>query len=430
MNKNYDVAVVGGGIVGLSLVLGLARQGLRVALIDKASLNKRKMDLTHYSPRVSAISAASEKLFTSLDVWKHIARKQAYQSMHVWDKDGFGNICFGKANTANASMLLNKSQKLNLLCEDALGHIIENDIINDALYGQIQTYNNVDCFEGCVVSHMQVYTDKMSPAGIINSPQHDEIKSIYAASLSFHSISSPEDKQTISAKLLVGADGGNSKVRETFGFKHTFWDYSHDAIVANVTTEAPHNNTARQVFTPFGPLAFLPLPDPHQSSIVFSQSSARAQELMALPTDDFEKTLRVAINNNYGSVKLNTQRFSFVLTMRYARQWTSKHVALIGDAAHTIHPLAGQGANLGLGDVHALLTLLKQYPEKIGQSFVLRKYERQRKAEAVKVIATMQLFKELFDGEQAPKKWVRNMGLLGAEKLPGVKAFFMRQAMG
>lgn len=404
MIKPYDMIIVGAGVVGQTLAIGAAKEGLQVALVDSANIPvfpdnsaPKAGDHRVFGARVSAISLASQALLENVNAWNKISRMQAYTHMHVWDTDGFGDIKFD-VNSVQQTETENK----------ALGHIIENNVLNAALFSELQTYQNIDSYFNARVTHME--TTQQSALVHFNT---QEGKSIVA-----------------SAKLLVGADGANSKVRETFGFKHTFWDYDHDAIVANVTTEHSHQNTARQAFTPFGPLAFLPLPDSHQSSIVFSQQSDEAKRLMALNDRDFEKALQVAINNHYGQVVLNTTRVSFGLRMRYARQWTCKHIAIIGDAAHTIHPLAGQGANLGLSDVATMLELIKQHSDTLGDLSMLRKYERCRKAEALKVVATMEGFKQLFDGQQPIKKLVRNLGLLGANKLPGIKAFFIDQAMG
>jgi 2-octaprenylphenol hydroxylase len=412
MTRTYDVIIVGGGIVGQTLAIGLAKQSLSVALVDALPApaisaaavpaqvdTKSSQGPVAFASRVSAISSASEALLKRLGAWEHIVRAQPYTHMHVWDTDGFGEIKF---NVDSVSSVGNGESK------QALGHIIENEHVNYALYKTLSTFSNVECFFSAQASNM--HTNEKGAQ--LNITQEDG--SVLAAQ----------------AKLLVGADGANSKVRSSFGFAHTFWDYDHHAIVANVSTELAHNNTARQAFTPFGPLAFLPLPDAHQSSIVFSQQSNQAIALMALNEQEFEKALQVAINNHYGKVVLNTERISFPLRMRYAKQWTSKHVAIMGDAAHTIHPLAGQGANLGLSDVETMLTIIAEHKYSLGETAMLRKYERCRKAEAMKVIATMEGFKQLFDGNHPLKKLVRNAGLLGANKLPGLKAFFIEQAMG
>lgn len=405
---NFDVLVIGAGIVGQSMALGLAKQGLQVAVVDKSDpplmgvpSSPSTQSAPEFSSRVSAISAASQALLEELGAWQHLARKQAYNKMQVWDKDGFGEIIFDAE----------ERKELQPQSDDALylGHIIENDQINAALFTALQDQENATCFYNCDVDNLKADAESVQ--------------------LVIRPLADPKQK-VLSAKLLIGADGANSRVRQSCGFKQTFWDYDHNAIVANVTTELPHGQVARQAFTPFGPLAFLPLPDPFQSSIVFSQQSMQAERLMALSDSEFEKALLVAIDGHYGKCELNTQRQSFPLRMRYARQWTGTRVALIGDAAHTIHPLAGQGANLGLSDVKALLEKIKNSSEPVGHSRALRQYERQQKAEALKVIATMEGFKRLFDGEQAFVKFARNLGLVGAHNIPVIKRFFMQQAMG
>ncbi|MGQ8364756.1 FAD-dependent monooxygenase [Glaciecola sp. 1036] len=388
--QNTDVLIVGGGIVGGSLAIDLAEAGFSVTVVDFASAVTTDIQPKVFSARVSAISAASEAYFRKLNIWQNIQRKQAYTDMQVWDKDGFGQIEFS-------------AQEMQ---SEHLGHIIENDLIVAALNDKMATMSNIQLLLGVSVEQIQ------------------EIDAGYSLQLS--------NQQQITGSLLVGADGANSQIKAQMGFSETFWDYEHTAIVANVRTEIAHDNTARQGFTPFGPLAFLPLADPFQCSIVWSQKTKRASELLGLSEDEFCKALLVDIDNQLGLVSLTTERFSFPLRMRYTRQWTKLHVALVGDAAHTIHPLAGQGANLGLSDAQTLAELLIQSKDKypVGHNKILRNYERKQKAEAMKTIATMEGFKQLFDGDNPMKKLVRNLGLLAANKVSPVKEFFIKQAAG
>lgn len=391
MKTNVDVIVVGAGIVGQALALGLAKQSLKVAVVDKGPEPSFPALDADFSVRVSAISSASEQMLRALGAWQFIQRKQAYTHMQVWDKDGFGHIAFDASETNSKS-----EQGANL------GHIIENEQLNAALQQALSQNTHGECVFDSNIQNM--YANEDSAQVIL------------------------ENGRVIEGKLLVGADGANSSVRNAFGFKQTFWDYEHTAIVANVKTATAHQNTAKQAFTPYGPLAFLPMAEANTSSIVFSQQSEQAAELMAMSNAEFEKALRVAIDNQYGEVSLLSQRSAIPLRMRYARQWIDKRVALVGDAAHTIHPLAGQGANLGLADAQSLLSLVEAQPQQLGEFSQLRKYERWRKAEALKVIASMEGFKRLFDGQQPLKKFIRNTGLLAANKLPLVKQFFIQQA--
>ena len=391
-----DVVIVGAGIVGQTLALALAQQvntkALKVAVIDaQSSLELESTEADVFSPRVSAISAASQSAFESVGAWEHIERMQPYSSMQVWEQDGFGAIDFS-------------AEEIHLA---ALGHIIENNQITHGLYQATKAHENIQVLLGSAIEQMQ-YID--------NS---------YQLQL--------ENGSIVIAKLLVGADGANSFVKAQLGFAQTFWDYDHTAIVANVHTQNAHEQTARQAFTSAGPLAFLPLSDQQQCSIVWSQDTEAAKTLLAMPDGDFCKALGVAIDMQLGPCELTTQRFSYPLRMRYAKQWVDESVALIGDAAHTIHPLAGQGANLGIGDAMALAQNIEQSladnkPFNSKQS--LRKYERHRKAEAQKVIASMEGFKQLFSGNDPIKKFVRNIGLSAANKINPVKQFFIQQAEG
>ncbi len=411
MTTDFDVIVVGAGIMGQSMVLGLGIQGFKVAVIDASECPKIEETLSNevFSNRVSAISFSSQKLLERLGVWDGIERKQEYTDMEVGDQDGFGLIRFSKQELMN---LIPDSESGST---PSLGHIIENNEINKAMYKRLLDLNNVSCFYESTISELNT---KESAAFVTFCKN------------SHSSNAGTSTQKTLSAKLLIGADGANSAVRDRFGLKHTFYDYDHTAIVCNVDIEREHQKLAKQVFTPFGPLAFLPLSNQKQCSIVFSQQSDRALELMQMSDEDFAKLLQITIDNHYGKCTLRTQRMSFPLRMRYARNWVAPRVALIGDAAHTIHPLAGQGANLGLGDVNSLLDIIEQSPNKLGSLYQLRKYERFRKSEAIKVITTMQGFKTLFDGSNPVKRLLRNSGLAVANNAMPLKSFFIKQAMG
>jgi 2-octaprenylphenol hydroxylase len=409
--KHADVVIVGAGIVGQTLALALAKTDLSILIIDAQSELSVAVDKPH-SPRVSAISAASQAQFEALGAWSQIARMQAYTHMQVWEQDGFGKIDFDH-------------QDIGL---QSLGHIIENDQIASALYNTAQEHENIEYVLGHKITQLN-YLEGPNNGADTHSTQHYQIQL--------------ENNALITAKLLVGADGAQSYVRNTLGFKHSFWDYDHTAIVANIRTELPHELCARQVFTPTGPLAFLPLSETNKSdadgvgsklcSIVWSQQTEQAQKLLAMDDAQFCQALAVAIDMQLGPCVLATERFNYPLRMRYARQWVDESVALVGDAAHTIHPLAGQGANLGIADAMALAQNI-EHSLAAGKAFYakpqLRRYERQRKAEAQKVIATMEGFKRLFEGDDPVKKLVRNIGLAGANKLNPVKQFFIQQAEG
>ncbi len=386
---NVDIAIVGAGIAGQTLALALAQHDFSIAVIDANEISQNIG--SEFSPRVSAISKASQRIFERLDAWHNIKRMQAYTDMQVWEDQAFGRIEF----SANDNKV------------DNLGHIIENSCLTQALFETIQQVKQIQLFPSQKITAINRSDDQQ----FINL----------------------ENGQMITAKLIVGADGGNSFVRRSANFALTFWDYDHIAIVANVRTELAHCLAARQAFTPTGPLAFLPLSDPNACSIVWSQDTAEAQRLLSLSEAEFCKALQVALDSQLGKCELLSKRFNYPLKMQYAKQWADNGIVLVGDAAHTIHPLAGQGANLGILDVAALaqeLGRLKQSGKAFHTKRALRPYERWRKAEAAKVVATMEGFKRLFSGSDPALKLARNAGLAAANSISPIKRFFIEQAVG
>ncbi|MBB1294013.1 FAD-dependent monooxygenase [Pseudoalteromonas sp. SR44-5] len=386
--KQTQVCVVGGGCVGLTLALGLVKANISVVVIDAAA--KQVLPGDEYALRVSALSLASQHLFESLQVWPEIIaqRARAYTHMDVRDQDSFGKIAFN-------------SDELDL---PHLGHIVENDIIRYALINELEQY---------------------SQATLMFDTRYQQIHQ--SDNDVFITLDSGEP---VIAKLLVAADGANSAIRKQFNLPITFKDYDHNAIVATVRTTEPHNNTARQVFLPTGPLAFLPLPDANTHSIVWSTSPAHCQTLLAMDDSDFNKAVMAALDGQCGLCEVQSARTAFPLKMRYAQQWVTGKVVLMGDAAHTIHPLAGLGMNLGLKDAAYLIELLTADNKEFASNRLLRDYERTRKLDAQKHIAMMQGLKELFAGANPLKKLVRGVGLSLVDNLGPIKHLFAKQAIG
>ena len=386
--KQAQVCIVGGGCVGLTLALGLAKADISVVVID-ASKNQT-LPGDDYALRVSALSLASQGLFESLNVWPEIIKQRAtpYTSMDVRDQDSFGKIHFDH----------------NDLDLPQLGHIVENDIIRYALISELE---------------------KQSNASLLFETRYQQIHQ--TESDVFITLESGEP---VIAKLLVAADGANSAIRKQFNMPITFKDYDHHAIVATVKTDDEHNHTARQVFLPTGPLAFLPLPDKHTHSIVWSTSPVHCEQLLALDDTEFNKALLAALDGQCGLCEVQSERMAFPLKMRYAQQWVSGKVVLMGDAAHTIHPLAGLGMNLGLKDAAYLIELLTNEQGEFASTRTLRDYERTRKLDAQKHIAMMQGLKELFAGANPLKKLVRSVGLSLVDNLGPIKHLFAKEAIG
>ena len=390
--QSVDVAIVGGGMVGLAVACGLQGSGLRVAVLEQ----NPPQPLPESAPpalRVSAINAASEKLLTRLGVWSSIvaSRASCYHGMEVWDKDSFGRIAFDDRSMGYSH----------------LGHIIENDVIHQALWQKAQQCQDVTL---------------MAPTGVQQVA--------WGENEAFLTL---KDGGMLTARLVIGADGANSWLREKADIALTSWDYRHHALVATIRTDEPHEAVARQVFHGDGILAFLPLSDPHLCSIVWSLPPLEAARMQEATQETFNQALDMAFDNRLGLCHVESERLVFPLTGRYARQFAAHRLALVGDAAHTIHPLAGQGVNLGFMDAAELVNELKRLHgtgKDIGQHLYLRRYERSRKHSAGVMLASMQGFRELFAGTHPAKKLLRDLGLKLADTLPGVKPQLIRQAMG
>ncbi|MEM5505474.1 FAD-dependent oxidoreductase [Shewanella frigidimarina] len=388
--KTYDVAIVGGGMVGLATAIGLANADLNVVVIDagttQAVSGEPKL-------RVSAINKASQQLLENLGAWQYLDdnRVSPYQKMSVWDKDGLGKIEFDAHSISEAY----------------LGSIIENDAISYALAKRASEISNITHIENQRLERV-AFGEREDWLTLANG-------------------------DNVSAAVVVAADGANSWVRQQCSIPLTFWDYGHHAIVATVRTELAHDATARQAFLPGGPLAMLPLYDDNLCSIVWSVSPDQAEQLLALDDIEFGKALTAALDGRLGMCQVVSERQSFPLRMRYARHFARHRLVLAGDAAHTIHPLAGQGVNLGFLDAASIIdtfTELHQQGKDLGEYSHLRALERWRKAEAMEMIATMEGFKRLFAGSNPLKKAMRDIGLTLVDNVAGLKTVFIKQAMG
>jgi 2-polyprenylphenol 6-hydroxylase len=390
--QSVDIAIVGGGMVGLAVACGLQGSGLRLAVIESHQPQPIEADSAPQL-RVSAINAASEKLLSRLDVWNDITAERAsrYHGMEVWDKDSFGRIAFDDESLGYSH----------------LGHIIENGVIHHALWRKAQRSKEITL---------------LAPAELAQVA--------WGENEAFLTL---KDGNMLTARLVVGADGANSGLRNKADIPLTSWDYRHHALVATIRTTEPHQAIARQAFHGEGILAFLPLSDPHLCSIVWSLPPEEAAKMLQADNAAFNQALSVAFDNRLGLCEVESERQVFPLTGRYARQFAAHRLALVGDAAHTIHPLAGQGVNLGFMDAAELIDEIRRLHAQgkdFGQHFYLRRYERSRKHSAALMLAGMQGFRELFAGVNPAKKLLRDIGLKLADTLPGVKPQLIRQAMG
>lgn len=400
--KVFDILVVGGGMTGTALALGLSQQGWQVGLVEageRAALLQAPVtvkSVADFEPRVSAISMASQQLLDSLGAWQGVVagRHCPYQGMTVWDGDGTGRIHFDAAE----------------LQARALGTIVENRSLVRALFELVET-SGVELIDGVQVT---------------GCSQEGDQRSIELA-----------DGRKLGARLVIAADGANSRLRQWVGLPTREWDYDQQAIVCTVRTAQSHGYTAWQRFSQTGPLAFLPLAtennDEHFCSIVWSQDTEEARRLMALDDAAFTAELERAIERELGALEAVSKRFAFPLRQRHAKDYIAPGFALVGDAAHTIHPLAGQGANLGYGDVRVLLEELskaKRTGLNPAHELALARYQRRRKGENLAMMVAMEGFKQLFGRDELPLRWLRNTGMRWLDGQGSVKNRIAAEAMG
>ncbi len=399
--RQFDVVIVGGGLAGLGMAAGLVDLPLRVALIEAGPVVTDWPVLgegvADYDPRVSAITAASQQWLARLGVWEAIAGSRIchYTDMEVWDAEGTGEVHF-EAGEVNA---------------DDLGHIVENRLLIAALADKVDSATNIRVFENAPVAALH-----------------------YAGGEAELEL---ENGDRIQAGLLVAADGANSRIRSWADFKTREWSYDQKALVATVKMAHSHQYTAWQRFLPTGPLAFLPLaasdaPDRY-CSIVWSADTAFADELMAQDDETFRATLAAAFEHRLGEVEAVSRRFCFPLRQRHAVDYIKPGLALVGDAAHSIHPLAGQGINLGFKDADVLQQEIQRALERDeapGSLAVLERYQRRRKGDNLAVMAAMDGFKRLFGETALPVRWLRNTGMHLVNRAAPVKRQLIRKAMG
>lgn len=406
LELDVDIAIVGAGMVGAALAAALADTHFKLAIIDaqdEQSLCREislSSNVSEFDPRVSALTQASQNLLKDIGAWNYLPPElpQAYRKMTVWDELGTSEIVFDAAE----------------IYQDSLGCIVENQAIVAALHKILSEQKNIQrCFG------KQIRTINSSSGA---DPKHCLIL---------------ESGQKIHCRLLVAADGALSRIRQWAGIATREWDYQHSAIVCTVQAEKPHELTAWQRFSETGPLAFLPLSDAEGThafcSIVWSQDTDRARHLMSLDDETFMQSLESALETRLGKVRAVSERHAFPLRQRHAKNYVKPGLVLVGDAAHTIHPLAGQGVNLGFKDVKALADILKKAEEQdlqVNNMLLLKRYQRQRQGDNLLMMGAMEAFKQLFAQPDPLVRWLRNTGLSWVNKQRFLKNQIAKHAMG
>lgn len=399
MSEILDVVIVGGGLVGGLTALLLAQGGVQATVLDAAPVLDQDKTLAVMNPRVLALSQATIHLLKTVDVWNGLARQMPYSGMQVWNKNGYGEINFGHASEQQPQS------------DQALGSMVEPSVLNVAIQQKM----------------LQQLKDYRTQVKVIRIEQIPQGWSIQLA-----------DGTTLKTKLLIGADGANSFVREQAYIDLDVLDYKQAAISCAIKTTRPNQYVARQIFLPTGPLAYLPMAslDPQENgywqSIVWTLPDDYADEYSALSDQAFMQRLTQESLHMLGEVVEVRSRAQFPLKARAAQRYIKSGLALIGDAAHVIHPLAGQGVNIGCLDAAVLCDVLLHDLKRgvWANEQTLLRYEHQRKGQNDAMMHSMSAIGWIESSELFPFVWARNFGLKQVEQFDWFKDRFMQQANG
>ncbi len=391
MTERYEVIVCGGGMVGAATACALAHGGIKVALLERFN-PERQWPSEPIDIRVSALTKASQNILEMLGAWPGMVQRGVcpYRDMRVWDARADGELHFDCADTEF----------------NELGHLVENRVTVAALWDQLDSLSSATC---------------IAPATVVDMQLNENGRQLRL-----------EDGRILEADLVIAADGRDSALRAMAGISVTGWEYRQDGLVATVTTEKSHQFTAWQRFLDEGPLAFLPLKN-GQCSIVWTLSSATSKTYLALADKDFLQVLEQASGGILGQMLDVGQRAAFPLRFQYANSYIDQRFALCGDAAHAMHPLAGQGVNAGLLDAAAIAELViqtRQDKRPLSSSRFLRRYERWRKGDNLVMMSSMDVLNKTYGVSSQPLVGLRSAGMNWVNNSALVKAYFNRYAMG
>ncbi|AXC48869.1 2-octaprenyl-6-methoxyphenyl hydroxylase [Paracoccus suum] len=393
MSVGQDVVIAGGGLNGPALAIALAGAGLSVTVVDPRPAESRAAP--GFDGRAYALALASQRLLAALGIWPELS-PESQPILHVEAV---------QARSGEAAGLLGLHFDAAEIEEGPLGYMIEDRHLYAALRGAMADRG---------VRHL----DGRAVIGETGGPD----------GITVHL----SDGSDLTSRLLIGADGRASGVQQRAGIKRIGWDYGQTALVCAIAHEKPHHGTARQVFLPGGPLAILPLTD-NRSSIVWSEARAQAEALAALPDDAFMTALRPRFGTQLGEISLAGARFSYPIGLTLAERYVAPRRALIGDAAHGVHPIAGQGLNLGLRDVGALAEVLVEAArrgEDIGSEAVLARYQGWRRFDSTALALGMDTVNRLFSNNNPLLRMARGLGMGAVQAVPALRRGFMRQAAG
>ena len=384
-----DVVIAGGGLVGLSLGVTLARAGLDTVVMDGE--DPARMGNAEFDGRVCSIAYGSKRVLDGIGVWDGMAGKaEPILEIRVSDSDAPHFLHYDHRDVGT----------------DPLGWIVENRVTRVALMDAVASNVNLR---------------HLAPVSVTEFlPQGERIEAGLA------------DGRRISARLAIAADGRNSRLRQAAGIRTVDWSYAQTGIVCTVRHARPHRGIAHERFLPAGPFAILPM-TAGRSSIVWTEKASLAPELLALRDSEFHAELASRFGNFLGTLEIAGPRWSYPLALTHANHYIGERLALAGDAAHAIHPLAGQGFNLGVRDVAVLAELIVDRYRlglDIGAPDLLARYQQSRRVDALALIVVTDGLNHLFSNDIAPMRLVRGLGLAAVNRTPRLKSLFMRHAMG
>jgi len=392
VHQRYDVVIVGGGMVGASLAHALSGHGLTIAVIESYPLNTSSQP--SYDDRAIALSYGSKRILDALGLWSKLASSaEAIKKIHVSEQGQFG---FARLDHQEEGV-------------EVLGYVVTARDLGSVLLPTLTDVDDVSL---------------LCPATLEDFSQEDNRVTA--------NVLIDEKPVTLQAKLLVAADGGQSRVREQLGIKVKAADYGQSAIISNVSTQQPHNNIAYERFTTTGPVALLPMTE-NRSGLVYTVKNEQQHAVMTLSDDEFLQQLQLRFGYRLGKFTRIGKRFVYELKYKQVEEHIRHRVALIGNAAHTVHPVAGQGFNLGIRDVAALAEVIVQAHNAnadIGELSVLSEYEHWRKHDHRNVMTATDSMVKLFENPLSAVRVARNAGILAVDLLPGARHLISRFAMG
>ena len=387
-NVKGDVAIVGGGMVGLTLAIALGTSGLDVVVVDREAPDTATG--AKFDGRASAIAFSSVRMLEALGIWREVRQHQPILDIRVSDGDSLLFLHYDHRQLGDTPM----------------GQMVENRHFRQALFARLAALPNVRLL----------------------APEEVKTADWRGARVQLQLQSGTE----ISAELCIAADGARSKLREQAGIGCAAWRYGQTGIVCTVHHKRPHHGVAHERFLPAGPFAILPLTG-NRSSLVWTERQEQAPAILSLDEPDFLAELRLRFGDHLGELTVTGPRWSYPLGLHLADRYVDGRLALIGDAAHGIHPIAGQGLNLGLRDVAALAEVLvdaRRLGLDLGQPWALDRYQRWRRFDALVLAVVTDALNRLFSNDLAPLQLARDVGLALVDRAPPLKQFFMRHAMG